>query len=306
MPGFPGRLLRSFQVGSPGDPAPPVDPGDVTAPTLSSATGTQTGQTTASLGVTTNEANGTLYSFVSTSATPPSATDLKAGTGAVFANSQTITTTGAKTASATGLTASTVYYVHWLHRDAAGNDSTIATSSSFTTASSGVADNFGHGAGTNLFTQPSAFDNVGSWNTQSLTVVANQSGTYDLVYPTTTGTYRSLRQQRTLVTGTNYTWCIDAQMAGMRWLWITGGAPFSYGGAYYDLQNGVVGSTINGVTASMIDLGGGKWRCKYQRVAASDAIDWFVHTPVDANGSFTTTVSGTNGILLNNAYLGTT
>jgi hypothetical protein len=107
---------------------------DTTAPTLSSPTGTQTGQTTATLGVTTNEANGTLYAFVSTSATPPSATALKAGTGAAFANNQAITTTGAKTASATGLTASTGYYVHWLHRDAAGNESTIATSAQFTTA----------------------------------------------------------------------------------------------------------------------------------------------------------------------------
>lgn len=112
--------------------------GDTTAPALSSPTGTQTGQTTATIGVTTDEANGTLYSFVSTSPTPPSGSTLKAGTGAVFANSQSITTTGAKTASATGLTAATTYYAHWLHSDAAGNDSTIATSASFTTAAGGA------------------------------------------------------------------------------------------------------------------------------------------------------------------------
>ena len=39
---------------------------DTTAPTLSSATGTKTGQTTGTGGVTTNEANGTLYAFVLT------------------------------------------------------------------------------------------------------------------------------------------------------------------------------------------------------------------------------------------------
>lgn len=123
--------------------------GDTTAPSLSSPTGTQTGQTTATIGVTTNEGNGTLYSYVSTSATPPSTANLKDGTGAVFANSQTVESTGAKSASATGLTASTAYYVHWLHRDAAGNESTIATSSSFTTASSGGGA-FAPTDGTNL------------------------------------------------------------------------------------------------------------------------------------------------------------
>ena len=35
----------------------------MTAPTLSSATGAKTGQTTGTGGVTTNEANGTLYRF---------------------------------------------------------------------------------------------------------------------------------------------------------------------------------------------------------------------------------------------------
>lgn len=108
--------------------------GDVTAPTLSSPTGAQTGSTTATVGVTTNEANGTLYRYVSTSSTPPSAANLKSGSGAVVAGSQAISSTGAKTASITGLTASTTYYTHWLHRDAAGNDSAIATGSGFTTA----------------------------------------------------------------------------------------------------------------------------------------------------------------------------
>jgi hypothetical protein len=32
------------------------------------------------------------------------------------------------------LTASTVYYYHYVHRDAAGNDSTVSNSSSFTTS----------------------------------------------------------------------------------------------------------------------------------------------------------------------------
>lgn len=106
---------------------------DVTAPVLSSPVGTTTGSTTATIGATTDEGNGTLYGFVSTSATPPSDSNLIAGTGAVWAGSVSVSSTGAKTLNATGLTASTSYYAHLLHRDAAGNDSNTVTSAQFTT-----------------------------------------------------------------------------------------------------------------------------------------------------------------------------
>ncbi len=112
----------------------PAGGSDTTAPVLSSPVGTATGATTATVGATTDEANGTLYVFVSTSATPPSAATLKAGTGAAFASSQAVTSSGAKTFGATGLTASTGYYAHLIHTDAAGNDSNIVSSAQFTTS----------------------------------------------------------------------------------------------------------------------------------------------------------------------------
>jgi hypothetical protein len=113
---------------------------DVTAPVLSSPVGTATGSTTATVGATTDEGNGTLYVVVTTSATAPSAAQIKAGqdhtgSAAVFDDSQVITTTGAKTFSATGLTASTAYRAHLIHTDAAANDSNIVTSAEFTTSS---------------------------------------------------------------------------------------------------------------------------------------------------------------------------
>ncbi len=101
--------------------------GDTTAPILTSPTGTQTGSTTGSGTVTTDEANGTLYSWATTNATETVA-NIKAS-GAT----QTITTTGSKGVTFSGLTPSTAYYAHYVHRDAAGNDSTAANSSSFTT-----------------------------------------------------------------------------------------------------------------------------------------------------------------------------
>lgn len=118
--------------------------GDTTAPTLTSPTGTQTGSTTATIGATTDEANGTMYGVVTVSGTPPSVAQIQAGqnssgAAAVYASSQSISSTGAKTFSATGMSASTAYYAHIQHKDAAGNDSTVVTSAQFTTASGTVA-----------------------------------------------------------------------------------------------------------------------------------------------------------------------
>jgi hypothetical protein len=101
--------------------------GDMTPPTLSSPVGTQTGQSTATATVSTNEANGTLYYMVSTNTTE-TATTVKAG------SSQAVTATGTQNVSFSGLTAGTTYYSHFLHRDAAGNDSTVANGPGFTTA----------------------------------------------------------------------------------------------------------------------------------------------------------------------------
>lgn len=107
-----------------------VSSGDVTAPTLTSPTGTQTGSATASGTVSTDEANGTLYYIASTNATETVGT-VKA------ASSQSVSATGSQSVSFTGLTASTTYYAHYVHTDAAANDSTVSNSASFTTAAGG-------------------------------------------------------------------------------------------------------------------------------------------------------------------------
>lgn len=113
--------------------------GDTTAPTLTSPTGTSTGSTTATVGATTDEGNGTLYAVVTTSATAPTKAQVKAGqnaagTAANWSGSVAVSSTGAKTLSATGLTASTTYYAHLMHEDAATNQANVVTSASFTTS----------------------------------------------------------------------------------------------------------------------------------------------------------------------------
>lgn len=114
-------------VGTGTDDADVTPSTDSTAPTLTSPSATQTGATTASGSVSTDEANGTLYWLASANSSETAAT-VKAG------SSQSVSATGTQSVSLTGLTASTSYYLHFVHRDAAGNDSTVSTSAQFTTA----------------------------------------------------------------------------------------------------------------------------------------------------------------------------
>lgn len=99
---------------------------DSVAPTLSSPTVTATSSSALSGTVSTNEGNGTLYFLAATSATATAA-EVKAG------GSQAVTATGTQTVSITGRAGSTTYYLHFLHRDAGGNDSAVVSSSAVTT-----------------------------------------------------------------------------------------------------------------------------------------------------------------------------
>lgn len=99
---------------------------DTTPPTLTSPTATATGQTTASGSVTTDEGNGTLYYLASANSTESAAT-VKGG------GSQAVTGTGVQNVSFTSLTAETSYYPHYVHVDAADNESNVASGSQFTT-----------------------------------------------------------------------------------------------------------------------------------------------------------------------------
>ena len=135
--------------------------GDTTAPSLSSPLGTATSGTTATLSVTTNEANGVLYAVVTTSSTPPSVTQVKAGqnnagTSAVFASNQSISSTGTKTFSATGLSA-VPCYAYFVHTDAAGNNSAVSSAASFTPSSVSTMTLTGTGFGTNADYAPLFF-----------------------------------------------------------------------------------------------------------------------------------------------------
>lgn len=105
-----------------------IDGGQPTAAVLSSPTGTETSDTTASGTVSTDTAAGTLYFYTTTNASE-TANDIRTN-----GDSQTVTATGVQNVSVTGLTASTTYYIHYLQDN--GVDSNVVSSASFTTDAS--------------------------------------------------------------------------------------------------------------------------------------------------------------------------
>ncbi|WP_287365122.1 M14-type cytosolic carboxypeptidase [Thauera sp.] len=128
--GFNGALLHDVEwvgFGTGGAAAPMSGGADTTAPALTSPSASATGSTTASGTVSTNEGNGTLYWLASENSSE-SVVAVKAG------SSQAVTETGAQSVTVSSLVPSTSYYLHFVHRDGAGNDSTVATSAQFTTS----------------------------------------------------------------------------------------------------------------------------------------------------------------------------
>ena len=131
-------LALSLRLASRGAGADIVAPPDVIAPVLTSPADTATGETTADLSVVTDEGNGTLYWVVTQSPITPTAAQVKAGqdhAGAVAddAGGQAVTATGVQNAAATGLAASTAYFAHFMHEDAAANPSAPVSADGFTT-----------------------------------------------------------------------------------------------------------------------------------------------------------------------------
>ena len=111
---------------------------DTTAPELTSPAAVETSATTADGTVDTDEDNGDLYFVASTSSTPASKAQVKAGqdhTGSAAADSgsQAVTATGTQNVTFSGLTPATTYYPQYMQEDDAGNQSDVVVGSAFTT-----------------------------------------------------------------------------------------------------------------------------------------------------------------------------
>lgn len=106
--------------------------------TLTTPTATSITQTTATIGCTTDNATGTLYGVVTTSATPPSEAQIVAGndhTGSEAAASGTNNSlsVGANPIDVTGLTADTTYYSHFVQDTGSAEYSNVLSSTGWNT-----------------------------------------------------------------------------------------------------------------------------------------------------------------------------
>lgn len=120
-------------VATAGDTAPLP----ASVPVLATPTAQNNGETAFTGTVSSDQSAGTLYFVATTSATPPTDTQIKAGqngagAAAPSSGNQAITASGTQNVSGSGLTASTTYYVHYIS-NTGGVDSNISSSTSFTT-----------------------------------------------------------------------------------------------------------------------------------------------------------------------------
>lgn len=129
------------------------------APTLTNQTGSVTGPTSLDGSVDTDQGNGTLYFVTTTSATSPSATQVKngqdnAGATASDSGSQSVSATGTQSIKSSGLIPNTSYWIHFMHENTGAEQSSVVTTSELTT------DQIGTTGETSIYIK----DSNGVWN----------------------------------------------------------------------------------------------------------------------------------------------
>jgi hypothetical protein len=121
------------------------------------------------------------------------------------------------------------------------------------------------GGGSNLLTYSQEFDNA-YWTKSATTLTANAAvapdgtTTADKITDNASNTVHGVIKDFTVVVGVPYTLSIFAQANDSDILFLGSNAasePF----AYFDLTAGTVGTTQSGTTASIVDFGGGIYRC---------------------------------------------
>lgn len=142
---------------------------DTTAPTLSNPGATANGETSLSVTVTTNEANGGLYAIATGNASETATYIINNGV------QQSVGSTGEQAFSLNGLTPGTAYYVHFVQKDGANNQSAVVSTVQVVTQGSApgpqaatAAGNYTAGTGYTMATLASGFDDYAfeQWSTQ--------------------------------------------------------------------------------------------------------------------------------------------
>jgi hypothetical protein len=155
-----------------------------------------------------------------------------------------------------------------------------------------------------LLTFSEQFDNA-AWQKYVMSISSNAAiapdGTLtaDLIYPSASNTDNAIYRGGFATVQKAHS--VYAKASGKNWLVIlqedtTGGA------AWFDLSNGVVGTTSAGYTgATIASVGGGWYRCSV--ASTSGFSQYTAFSAVDADNTTTVTASGTNGILIWGAQL---
>jgi hypothetical protein len=128
-------------------------------------------------------------------------------------------------------------------------------------------------------------------------------GAGGLIYPASAGLFRGAYQSLSgLGTGAKRI-TFRLQRSGWRWVSILGSAGNANTGAYFDLQNGTIGTVYAGYTASIVavDAVQGIYDCTIS--SQGEAISFAQFFLADANASNTATPSGTNGVIFHRASL---
>ena len=127
----------------------------------------------------------------------------------------------------------------------------------------------------------------------------NGEATADLLFPASTGTFRSVYQN----TAAAQTISVYAKAAGKSFIWFinTGGGAAA---AWFNITTGAVGTVLSGYSASIQSVGSGWYRCS---LTSTTSGNFTIHQfgASDADNSATATVNGTDGVLVWGAQLET-
>jgi hypothetical protein len=159
----------------------------------------------------------------------------------------------------------------------------------------------------NLLLRSEEFD--ATWTASNATVSANAgnapdgAATADLVYPTTTGNSRFIQQgAASLNQAIVKTYSVFAKASGMSWIFLFDSFSFDKR-VWFDVTNGVVGTTAANCTASIVNVGGGWYRCVVTTSLAFGGNGLLGIAVADADNSVVATANGTDGVLLWGAQL---
>jgi hypothetical protein len=149
---------------------------------------------------------------------------------------------------------------------------------------------------TNLLTYSEQFNDA-SWSIGGASVTANNvtspDGTQnaDKLVENTTSTTTHYINKATSLTATSYTLSVFAKAAERKWIFLIAATSADLG-AFFDLENGVVGTVSSGYTAAISNVGNGWYRCSITFTAT--ATTWYSNF-VTATANNTYNYSGTIG-----------